>query len=238
MDKLSKRINNIPVYLYNTNKFKSINIRLVFKNYFNKENATKYSLLTSILSNTCKKYNTKRKVSNVLDDLYSANIVISTYPIHKTRLTTFNLTIINQKYINENLINKGIELLKEFILNPNLEDGIFNQKVFEEEKSLLEEDLKRIYNNKNKYAYRQMIKHMCKDEIASVNSNGSLDDLENITSIDIYDTYLDMINETVFNDNYNKNDNSSSVNYGDGFSITYDEGVLEEENKIKKLTKI
>mgnify|MGYP003290637093 CR=1 FL=1 len=45
---------------------------------------------------------------------------------------------------------------------------------------------------------------MCKDEIASVNSNGSLDDLDSITSKDIYDTYLDMINESIkeFSKNY------------------------------------
>ena len=36
--------------------------------------------------------------------------------------------------------------------------------------------------------------------------------------------------KTSTNDNQ---DNSTTVNYGDGFSITYDEGVLEEENQSK-----
>lgn len=196
MKRTVQRINDIPIYLYKTDKFKSINIRIVFKNHFTKENATHYSLLTSILTNTSKKYNTKKKVSNVLDDLYSANIVFSTYPIHKTRVTTVNLTLVNQKYLNENLISKGIDLLKEFLLNPNLEGNKFNQKVFEEEKVLLEEDLKRVYNNKNKFAFRRMINHMCSDEIVNINSNGSLEDLNEITIDDIYNTYLDLLNNS------------------------------------------
>ena len=36
------------------------------------------------------------------------------------------------------------------------------------------------------------------------------------------------------NTSYNSKDDSTTINYGDGFSITYDEGVLEEENQIKK----
>ena len=61
MNRITQNINNIPVYLYKTDKFKTINIRLVFKNHYTKENTTKYSLLTSILSNTSKKYNTKKQ---------------------------------------------------------------------------------------------------------------------------------------------------------------------------------
>lgn len=196
MERITQNVNNIPVYLYRTKKFKSINIRIVFKNHYTKENATKYSLLTSMLTNTSKKYNTKKKVSNVLDDLYSANIVFSTYPIHRTRITTVNLTIVNQKYLNENLIVKGINLLDEFIFNPNMTDGKFDEKVFEEEKNLLEEDLKRVYDNKNRFAMKQMIKYMCSEEIASVSSNGSLEDLSDITNEDIYETYLDLLNNS------------------------------------------
>lgn len=196
MIRIAQNINNIPVYLYQTDKFKTINIRLVFKNHYTKENATKYSLLTSIMTNTSKKYNTKRKVSNALDDLYSANIVLSTSSIHKTRITYINLTLVNEKYIDENILEKGIDLLKEFILNPNIENGIFNQKVYEEEKGLLEKSLKRVFNNKNRYAVKQMLNHMCHDEIVNVDSNGSLDDLDNITNEDIFKTYLDLIHNS------------------------------------------
>lgn len=196
MLRIDQEFNNIPVYLFQTDKFKTINIRLVFKNHFTRENATKYSLLTSILANTSKKYNTKRKASNALDNLYSANISIGTYSIHRTRITYFNLTIINEKYIDEKILKEGIDLLKEYLLFPNLENGKFNQKIFDEEKSLLEVSLKRVFNNKNRYAFKQMIKNMCPNEIVSVSSNGSLEDLEMINNQNIYETYLDLINNS------------------------------------------
>lgn len=224
MNRITQNINNIPVYLYKTEKFKTINIRLVFKNHYTKENTTKYSLLTSILSNTSKKYNTKKRVSNALDNLYSANIVFSTYPIHKTRITTVNLTIVNDKYVNDNLIGQGIDLIKEFLLNPNQENGIFNQKVYDEEKTLLEEGLKRVFNNKNKYAFRQMIQHMCADEIVNVNSNGDLEELAKITINDIYETYLDLLN------------NSEKEVYIIG-DIEFDDVVTDLNNKILRKLK-
>ncbi len=56
-------INDIPVYFSKTEKFKTINLQIIFLNEFNEFLATRLSLLSRLLNNSTKKYNTKKENS-------------------------------------------------------------------------------------------------------------------------------------------------------------------------------
>src|SRR5690554_5775445 len=120
-------INNIETTLIKTDKFKTITVFVVFFGEFNKENATKRSLLSRIMSNTTKLYPTKKLVANKLFDLYDAGIFVNSFPIHKANLTVFGLNIVNPKFVNDDgLLNEAFSFLKEFIFNPNFDDNGFD----------------------------------------------------------------------------------------------------------------
>ena len=189
--------NNVQATLIKTKKFKTITIYVVFLGEFSQDNSTKRSLLTRLLTTSTKVYNSKKKIANQLYDLYDAGLSVSSYPSYKTSVTIFALDIVNQKNLEHNhtLTKEAIKFLREVIFNPNVIDNAFNDKEFNEHKRILRENIKNIYNNKNRYALRQLLNHMCRDEIASVSSLGNLEDLEKITASDVYETYLKMINE-------------------------------------------
>ena len=188
-------IKNIPTHLAKTDKFKTITIQVVFLNEFSKENATKLSLLTRLLNSSTKLYNSKKKLVNKLYDLYDASLAVYSYPTYKTSTTIFSLEIVNENNLNDkNLMNDAIEFLNEVIFNPNIENGKFSQKEFLEEKRRLKESIEKIYDNKNRYTLRKMIQLMCKDEITSVSSLGTLEDLDQITESDIAIEYEKLIN--------------------------------------------
>lgn len=187
--------NKIKTTLIKTKKFKTIVIQVVFLGEFNKEIATKRSLLSRVLPITTKNYPTKKAIFNKLYDLYDARVSVTTNSSYKTSITKFTLEYINPTIVSDNsLHSEAIELLYELIFNPSVKDNAFDSRFFNEQKSILKQNIMNIYNNKSRYALRQLLNHMGKDEIISVSGLGNLEDLESITEKDIYDVYLDMIN--------------------------------------------
>lgn len=187
--------NNVKTTFIKTNKFKTISINVVFLGEFSKENATRRSLLARMLPFSLKKYPTKKDINNKLNELYDMGMSVSSYPTYKTNMTSFSVDYVNPEYINtgENLHAEAIAILRELIFNPNIKKGGFDKKLFKEQKNILKQNIINIYNNKNRYAIRQLLNHMGKDEITSVSALGNLDDLELIDEKNLYDTYKDII---------------------------------------------
>ena len=197
MEKLN--INGIDTSLIKTKKYKTLSFLITFVGEFTKDNATSRFLLSRVLCNSSKKYQTKKIMANKLFDLYDANISVSTIKLHKVNLTLFYLEVINPHFTkDENHLKDAIDFLKEIIFNPNVENGGFREEVFNEEKRMLSDSIKNIYNNKPYYAFNRLLEVMGKDEIVSVSSLGTIEDLEKITKESLYEFYLDSIkNEEV-----------------------------------------
>jgi len=191
--------NNVKATFIKTKKFKTITIQVVFLGEFSKELATKRSLLTKMLTSSTKKYKTKKEIANKLYDLYDASLTITTYPAYQTSVTVFSLDIVNQKNLSSsNLTKEALEFLKEVLFNPDVEKGAFSKKIYKEQKRILKDRIDNVYNNKTRYALRQMLKAMGPDEIISVSSLGDLKQLEKTSPSNLYKMYQNMIeNENV-----------------------------------------
>lgn len=191
-------INNIPVKIIKDKKFKTVGVKIIFYNDFNETNSTSYTLLTRLMTSLTKKYNTNEKMQKITGYLYGTGISMSSSGLYRTRATNVSMNFINPKYIlNDNdLYDDCFDFLNEFLFRPNVKNKAFDEKVFNEEKSILKNDIINSFNNKKTYALRQAINHMCKDEIAKVSSFGSLEEIEKITPKSLYDTYLDLINNS------------------------------------------
>lgn len=195
------KINNIPIKIITESKFKDIMIRFCFFNSYNKNNITSYALLSYILVAACKKYNTKKKKLDAISNIYNAEITFSTHSIYETRASYLTLRMINYKYTYDNdLLDKGIDILYEFLLNPYIQDikgtKSFNKRIFAEAKQFIIDEINKEYDEKESYALRRVLINMFPDEIFSLNPLGSKEELEKITPESLYLTYLDLINNS------------------------------------------
>ena len=93
-------IKGIPIFIYRTSRFSRIIFNMVFLNEFKKEEITLYNVLLAVLASTTKKYNTKKKKTIALDDLYSARIAFSDNSLYKQRITSVSLEMIDESYID------------------------------------------------------------------------------------------------------------------------------------------
>lgn len=155
------------VYYTQTDKFKTLTIRLIFKNYLVKEDYMKRWILSSMLSKSNQKYKEENEFSKYLHDQYSMNF--STYFTSRGLIETFNIgiNIINHKYIKEDidLLEKAFELAYDAIYNADITVEKFNLEV-----NLLKSQ---IFGNLNKrqYAYKKYRELMFDKKLEDYDTN-------------------------------------------------------------------
>lgn len=194
------KLNNIDFKLINTNRYKTITGIISFVRPLDKKDFTYYSLINRLIGSSTNKYKTKKELSNKMYELYDCNVYMSTYYSYKTANNYFVFQTIDGKIVDDKLLfSKCIDLLKEIILNPNVENEGFNNKNFLEEKRALENDIKNVYNNKKKYAFRKLMEGMAPNDIISASTLGDLDILESITPQSLLDFYKQILNESYIN---------------------------------------
>lgn len=191
------KINNINYKLIKTNQYKTITGIISFVRPLNIEDFTYYSLLNRIIGSSSKKYPTKKMLSNKMYELYDCSAYMSTSYSYKSANSFFVFQTINGKFVNDkNLFKNNINILKEIIFNPLIDNNGFNEKNFNEEKRSLENDIKNIYNNKKKYSFRKLMEAMAPNDIISASTLGDLNVLNKITSQLLLNFYNKILNDS------------------------------------------
>ena len=194
MQIINKTINNIPVKIIKTDKFKSTIISVVFKNLVSKENITSYSLLRGILCYSTKKYNTNDKLSLKLVDNYNSYLYGSTNRIGKCVVNSFYIETLDDKYTEKGNLNSVIDLLFEVLFNPNVKDNKFDKSSFDICYKDFELSLKKVEENNGSLASRNVYNYM--NQKKEYTYLKTLDQLKSINEENLYKSYNKMINES------------------------------------------
>lgn len=181
------------LHLIKTDKFKTITVRCIFKEKINKEEITIRNFLFELLLSSCKKYPSKRNFSIAKQELYDLNLYGNNTRIGNTFSTEISISMLENKYINDDITEKGLEFLKEVIFNPNLEDNKDFRNNFNITKNYLLSYIKQCYDYPKSYSYMKLKNLMGEDYSFSYNMDGNIKDLEEITLTSLqkyYDKFI------------------------------------------------
>ena len=195
MKVLNKDLGSYKLHLINTDKFKTVTLKIVFHTPIKKEEITKRLLVSNILLQSSKEYDSRRKLTIESENLYSADIGVSNQRLGNYITTSFNLQVLMDKYTEENNFEKSLDFLQEIIFNPDIENKSFKKEKVDFVKhdllvklnSLKQESpgkyssirLGEIFDSKSPISYRMV---------------GYIDDLDTIDEKSLYESYLNMIN--------------------------------------------
>ena len=215
----------IKLHEIQTEKFKTNLIAIFLSMPITKENVTKNSLLSAVLRRGSNNMPTQEQISQELEEMYGASFDCGLDKTGDNHILKFYLESVNDKFLpqtDENMLKTSIEKLLEIVFNPLVENGAFKEEYVKQEK----ENVKRIIegkpDNKARYAFDRCIEEMYKDEPYGLYKYGYIEDLEQITSQDLYNYYQTMIEEC-------KIDIFVSGN------ISEVEGIVEKNENIQKL---
>ena len=184
------------LHMIKTDKFKTVNVKVIFSKAVEKENITIQNFLGDMLTYSCKKYNTQKDFSIAMQDLYAIKIFSSSYRLGKLYNTDINATFLNEKYTEKGMFEKSLELLREVVFNPNIEDNAFESSSFDVIKKSNLNQIKSVKENLRKYSLIKMLETMDDNEVFSYHGYGYIEDLEKITKENLYEYYLEFINKT------------------------------------------
>ena len=103
--------NAYNLHVINTDKFKTIMIKINFKKKLEKIDITKRNLLTKILLESNENFKTRMDVEIECEDLYGIGISGENNISGKYIISSFNCIFLNEKYTEKDMNKKSIEFL-------------------------------------------------------------------------------------------------------------------------------
>lgn len=198
MDYENKEIKEgINLHMIKTNKFKTNLLSVFLTTPLLKETITKEALIGSVLRRGCKTMPTTEQISINLEEMYGASFDCGIEKIGDNHVLKFYLETINDEFLpqEENMLKKSIDTILEIVFEPLSENGEFKKEYVKTEKENLKQIIEGKIDNKAKYAQDRCIEEMYKDKPYGLYKFGYVEDLEKITSKELYEYYKKMIKE-------------------------------------------
>lgn len=182
------------LHIINTDKFKTVTVRVNFKRKILKEEITIRNLLNDILINNSKKYPTCRDIEIETENLYSLGVSSASYKSGNYHIMSFKETFLNETYTEAGMNEQSLKFLLELIFNPNIKDKKFDKEYFDLIKQTIKDDINSIKDNTTKYSVIKLYEAM-DDGPLSYRSCGYTKDLDKITESSLYDYYKSVIKD-------------------------------------------
>lgn len=194
-NKISKPSYNIHVI--ETDKFKTVTVKINFKRKIKREDITYRNMLVNILCESTSDYPTKRLMEVATEDLYDLSYQGSNYISGRYSVMGFDITFLNEKYTEAGMLEKSVDFLASMIFRPNVEHKKFNQKAFNMSYNVLENNIKSLKENPSLYSRIRMLEYMDPDTVTSYRSSGYLEDLEKIDAKKLYKYYEKVLSSDI-----------------------------------------
>ena len=196
LDKKTEIKQGITFHKIETKKFKTNLFAAFLSLPLSRETVTKNALLAAVLRRGTKKLDSQDKISKELEEMYGASFDCGIEKTGDYHTIKFYLELINNQYLptQENLSQKGINLLLDIILNPYTENEAFKKEYVDQEKQNLKQIIEGKKDNKASYAQERCIEEMYKNKPYGLYKYGYTEDLNQINEKDLYTYYKEVIN--------------------------------------------
>lgn len=185
------------LYLIPTDKFKNITISLKLQNSLDRATVTKRTLLSFMLTTGTQDLPSTQELSKYLESLYGMKFGSSVATKGKSHVININSVCINQEYLpyKEDLLVKQIKLLNDIFHHPNAQDGHFDEKMFKMKKKELKDRIISNQDDKFYYSLEKLFSYFGKDEPLGISTYGYLKEIDGIANAELYDYFLQCIQE-------------------------------------------
>lgn len=173
-------------------RFKVNRIIVRFFTDFDDISRSDYAAAAYILADCCEKFPDYNKLSRYLSDLYDASLESGTTMVRwDKRCTMISASILDNRYVldSEDAESLMCGLIRECLLFPKKENGVFDSSVTALMKAELIDAIDSVINDKSAYALRNGNAVAFKGEPQEFPINGSHEEAEKVTPKSAYAAY-------------------------------------------------
>ena len=185
------------IHTIKTDKFKTVRMEIIFSGDVVKEDMAPYSFLCDLLTDSSKKYMTRKSIVIRLEELYKTIFYGVTNKVGNVFLSSFVTEFIDPKYINEpNYLENVLSFPLEIITNPRVTNEEFDMTSFNIVKKRMLKEVEAIKENPDKLAINKALSLMDENSPSSFRVLGTTEDILNLTTTNLYPYYEKLLNET------------------------------------------
>ena len=188
-----KDLASYNLHLINTDKFKTITIKVVFSRPIKKDEITMRNVLSDVLLQSSKNYESRRELTIKAEELYAADVFNNTQRIGNYILTSFNLQVLNDKYTEDGNFEEAVKFLSEIIFNPDIKNNAFKEDKLDLVLSNVKVALESLKEDATNYSLLRLMEAYDKDSPVSYRMVGYLEDIDKIKTDNLYEYYQKMI---------------------------------------------
>lgn len=179
-------------------RFKQGALSLQFVRPMRREEAALNALLPAVLLRGSRNHPDIRAITGRLDDLYGASVGNIVRRVGDYQTTGLYCGFIEDRFALEGdeILAPMAAFLKELLLDPVLEKGVFRAAFVEGEKKNLIATIESERNDKRAYANSQMIRSMCRADSFGISRLGEKEDVAAITPEALYEHYRRVLRES------------------------------------------
>ena len=188
-----KDLASYNLHLINTDKFKTITIKVVFSRPIKKDEITMRNVLSDVLLQSSKNYESRRELTIKAEELYAADVFNNTQRIGNYILTSFNLQVLNDKYTEDGNFEEAVKFLSEIIFNPDIKNNAFKEDKLDLVLSNVKVALESLKEDATYFSILTLMEAYDKDSPVSYRMVGYLEDIDKIKTDTLYEYYQKMI---------------------------------------------
>jgi len=199
MEQKCIKLKNMDLYFVKTDKFKSIDVEIFFCGDVSKEEITWRNCLMDILLYANKNYPSKRFLSLRTEELYSLYLHTSNMRFGNNLISKIGISFLNPTYTEEGMLKESLNLLRDVIFSPLVNDEHFNKDYLELIKFEHQADTKTISENPRAYSQIALLENMDEGMPYTFTGYSDLEILEKINEFNLYEYYKKFLrNNRVF----------------------------------------
>ena len=163
-----------------------------------REEAGLNALLPSVLLRGCESAPDIRAIARRTDDLYGASIGGCVRRVGDWQTTGLSCGFVEDRFClsGDQIMKPMTALLRDLLLRPVLENGMFRQDFVETERKSLVLTIESEINDKRSYAQSQLLRKMCSADSNAIPRLGEKEAVERITAEDLYAHYRRILKES------------------------------------------
>ena len=162
------------------------------------EEAALNALIPAVLLRGTEKHPDLRTITWKLDDLYGASLGTQVRRVGDYQTTGLYCGFLEDRFAlpGDRILEPMLDFLREVLLEPVLENGVFRTDYVESEKKNLIATIESELNDKRAYAMGKMLRAMCKADSYGIPRLGDVESVEAITAETAYHHYQKCLRES------------------------------------------
>jgi predicted Zn-dependent peptidase len=178
--------NGVRLATNRNQKLKTILVKAFFTADLD-DDVTRRALVPMILRRGTRSLPDMQKLSRRRDELFACSVYSSLSKVAEWQVVRFSLDVVNESFLTgeDGVLQGGLELMRDLIYDPVLENDAFLPDYVEQEKENLRLTIESLIDEKGRYAAVRCVEEMCRDEPYRLSENGRIEDLPELEPVEL-----------------------------------------------------